>query len=185
MSIECYPTDEIRISVDNPGYGYVEVHNFFDHERCSDYCWTTLAGPKIGETLRELQAAIAAARENGRTYLSAKPFGGLTTIAADKVLTSLVTAIVYAAAGSEFAERVLDLVEPEHRPQPPVCVRCGEGHLYSSERTVTSGWCTEHGHRPFGLGDHYTWARAVEKYESDLRWHETCKGIRTLAAVSP
>ncbi|HEY9334655.1 MAG TPA: hypothetical protein VIQ79_09540, partial [Kribbella sp.] len=88
----------------------------------------------------------------------------MTVVQASELLPAFQRAVMYAAAGSDRAER---LDEDEDGVDPVLCVRCNLGSVYTGHVTRSED-CEQHGHQPFGYAGN--WASAEDAVEWNRRW---------------
>lgn len=89
----------------------------------------------------------------------------MNTGLARAMLRQFQAAVLYAAAGSDVAERLDDEDEANH----VLCVRCHEGSVYSGHVMVSED-CRKYGHQPFGYAG--TWDQAQEHAARERQWAE-------------
>jgi hypothetical protein len=164
MAITCFVGDHIAIDVGDPGYGYVVVEfHSDDPDRWGKDRECTLRGRQMWKTLESLTRLVC--NVDGESRGDVDGLWPMTVLLASSMLPQFQTAVLYAAAGSDRAERLTDDDEAHHL----LCVRCNEGSVYSSHKTISDD-CERHGHQPFGYAGN--WERAQETAASDRRWAE-------------
>lgn len=168
MAITCFVGDHISIDVGDPGYGYLGIYYRPDpalEDGAPGNRDITLRGRHMWRALESLtQLACRDAAES--------PIGavdGLWSMSvgeARAMLPQFQTAVLYAAAGSDVAER---LHEDDAELHDVLCSRCHQGSPYDGEVTK-SEWCEQYGHQPFGYFG--SWEQGQETALSDRRWAE-------------
>lgn len=79
------------------------------------------------------------------------------------LLPAFQQATLYAAAGEDRTDRLLEAPSPDVA-RPPMCGVCGyTASTQPDDDQVRSGECAEVGHDPFGYGRGY-WQIAVDRY---------------------
>lgn len=161
MAITCYVGDHVAIDVSDPGYGYLKVFRYDDDRGDLEL---TLGGPQMWQALESLTQLVC---NVDPPYLGdVDGLWPMTVELARRMLPRFQTAVLYAAAGSDVAERLTDEDEANHI----LCSRCHEGSVYSSHTTVSED-CQQYGHQPFGYaGD---WDQAQEHAARERQWAET------------
>lgn len=166
MAISLYVGDHICIDVDDPGYGYFGVYFRSDDEaRWGDNREVTLRGRDMWTALESLTTLATAGGRLAESGDVAKLWP-MSIGEARKLLPALQTAVLYAAAGSDRAERLDEDADDLH---DLLCARCNEGSYYSGHVTVSED-CRKYGHQPFGYaGD---WDQAQEHAARERQWAE-------------
>lgn len=170
MAISCFPTDHLSLHVDDPGYGYIGVcFSSDDEERWGRNRDVTLRGSEMWAALESLTELACRASDESVLGDVAKlwPMG---VGDACKLLPALQTAVLYATAGSDRAERLTDDDAELH---DVLCTRCNEGSYYSGHVTASED-CRRYGHQPFGYAGN--WEQAQAAAASARRWAEIRKG---------
>lgn len=180
MAISMYRHDDhTEIHVDDPGHGYIHVihypptrHRINPGARVT----RTLAGRELWQALESLTELAVGSPGRGRP-LTADPTRGvvtglwsMTVDQARELLPALQTAVVYAAAGSDRAERLT-----EDGPHDVLCVNCTEGSGYTPPEP-----CTRHGHSPFGYPYGVGWDAAQRWQDRTNRWIQTRRQLSEL-----
>jgi hypothetical protein len=166
MAITCFVGDHITIDVGDPGYGYVVVEfHSDDPDRWGKDRECTLRGRKMWQALESLTQLACAPSVDQPRLMDVVGLWKMTSALARMMLPQFQTAVLYAAAGSDVAERLTDDAEAHH----VLCLRCHEGSVYSSHTTVSKD-CRQYGHQPFGYAGN--WDQAQETAASDRRWAE-------------
>lgn len=141
MAVTFYPFGEgdydLILDVPDPGCGRIVVSR---DDGSDDW---TLTGTQIGATLRALINRATLTGVGDVTGL-----GLLTVEQQRQALPAFVEAVVYAAAGTDRAQRLLDDADPAW---PPLCSSCGDGSsgTYDSAQGALA-WCAGHGHSRYG-----------------------------------
>lgn len=166
MSISCYVGDHICIDVDDPGYGYVGVYfRSDDEQRWGKNREVTLRGRDLWTALESLTELACRPADEPVAGDVAKLWP-MTVGEARKMLPALQTAVLYAAAGSDRAERLDEDADEVH---DLLCARCSEGSYYSGHVTVSED-CRKYGHQPFGYAG--TWEQAQDAVTWERQWAE-------------
>jgi hypothetical protein len=180
VSISFHPSDGLAVYVEDPGYGYLAVELRGRVGDRDDEGWRILEGPAIGAALRAVTALALDDVEEWRV-VDVPGIGRLSRAEARILLRPLAEAAVYAAAGGERAERILDEPEPHvagdppDYPREPLCATCNEGSPYRTGPAAAAlAWCGEHGHTVYGVDSdrRLTWAAAQARHARDLEAYE-------------
>lgn len=171
MAASYFPTEHLSVHVPDPGFGYVEVvFAPADAQRYGVPHDVTLRGPEMMTALRSLTKLAC----NGPL----EPVAGIvdklwsmTVGQAKLLLPALQEAILYAAAGSDRAERLTPDEEESFRL---MCATCRKGAFYSEMD------CEQFGHVPFGYAGN--WQQAEVQVERD---NQHAERMRQLAAPVP
>ena len=170
MAISCFPTDHLSVHVDDPGYGYVVVcFSSDDEQRWGKNREVTLRGRDMWTALESL-TELACRPPDVPVFGDVAKLWPMVVGEARTLLPALQVAVLYAAAGSDRAERLTDTdIDEVH---DVLCTRCNEGSYYSGHVTVSED-CGQYGHQPFGYAGN--WEQAHETAGWDRRWAEVRK----------
>lgn len=164
MAITCFVGDHIAIDVGDPGYGYLVVEfRSDDPDRWGKDRQRVLRGRKMWQALESLTKLVC--NVDGESRGDVDGLWPMSVLTASAMLPAFQTAVLYAAAGSDVAERLTDEEEANH----VLCVRCHEGSVYSGHKTESDG-CRQYGHQPFGYAGN--WEQAQEAAGWDRQWAE-------------
>lgn len=165
MAITFFVGDHVTIDVGDPGYGYLEVcFNTEDEYRWGKNHECTLRGRKMWQALESL-TELACRGVDEPLFGAVDGLWPMNVGLARMMLPQFQTAMLYAAGGSDRAERLTQDDEASH----VLCVRCNEGTVYSSHRTMSDD-CQQYGHQPFGYAGN--WEQAQEAAARDRKWAE-------------
>lgn len=164
MAITFFVGDHVTIDVGDPGYGYlvVEFHSD-DPDRWGKNHECTLRGRKMWQALESLTQLVC--NVDGESRGDVDGLWPMSILLASDMLPRFQAAVLYAAAGSDVAERLTDDDEANH----VLCSRCNEGSVYSGHTTVSED-CQQHGHQPFGYAGN--WDQAQEYAARERQWAE-------------
>ncbi len=166
MAISCYVGDDITLDVDDPGYGNV----FVSFRSAGEPLWTKiLRGRSMWRALENITELALTDEEldPGSTY-DVDGLWPMTVALAKRMLPQFQHAVLYAAAGSDRAERLTDDDEANY----VLCARCHEGSDYSGHVMVSED-CQQYGHQPFGYAGN--WDQAQEYAAREREWAEIRK----------
>lgn len=176
MAITFFPTDHLSVDVDDPGYGNVVVcFEPDDEERQGRRQQSTLRGRDMWRALQSL-TELACRGPLDPAYGAVDRLWTMTVGDAKVLLPALQGAILYAAAGTDRAERITADEEESH---DLLCARgaCNEGSMFSPDLG-----CEEYGHQPFGYGGN--WERAQELADWDRQRAERARQRREFDEAS-
>lgn len=153
-------TGAVELHVDDPGGGYLNLIVWDSVSGRHDH---TVSGNRLWTLLQDL-TELACTEDAG--WHDVPILGRLTPRDARDMLRSLQSAVLYATAGTDRAERTDDKT-----PQEPICIRCDVGSVWADRSPHANPWCVEHGHTPYGLPG-ITWEQAVRQHkEWEARRH--------------
>lgn len=163
MAISCYVGDHISIDVDDPGYGYLGVHFYSDDPAENRRRAITLRGRAMWRALESLTQLVCTV--DGETYGDVEGLWPMSVLEATRMLPQFQTAVLYAAAGSDVAERLTDDADARY----VLCARCHEGSDYSGH-VMSNEDCQQYGHQPFGYVG--KWDQAQDYAAREREWAE-------------